>query len=124
MRRVPGLLVLLAAAGCAGRWLSVEQPIRPLPTRPARDYRVVLRNDSVLVLHNAVVRNDSLVEVVRGEPEATSPGTRGVDLADAAQVETWQPRGERIAGGVSLGIVAGILAFGVAIGLLVADGVR
>jgi hypothetical protein len=86
---------------------------------------VVLRNDSVLVLHNAVVRNDSLVEVVRGEPDqATSPARRGVDLADAAQVETWQPRGERIGGGIALGVVAGILAFGLAIGLLVAGSMR
>ena len=127
MRRVPGLLVLLVAAGCGGRWMSVEQPIRPLPTRPPRDYRVVLRNDSVVVLHNAVVRNDSLVEVVRGEGEpdqATSPATRGVDLADAAQVETWQPRGERIGGGVALGVVAGFLAFIVAVGLAVAGSMR
>lgn len=100
MTRVRGLLVLLATAGCAGRWLSVDQPILPLPTRPPRDYRVVLRNDSVLVLHDAVVRNDSLVEVARGEPsQAKPPALRGVDLGDVLRVEAWQPGGERIAGG-------------------------
>jgi hypothetical protein len=122
VRRVLGLLVLLAGASCAGRWLSVDQPIRPLPNRPPRDYRVVLRNDSVLVLRDAVVRNDSLVEVARGElSQATSPATRGVDLADAVQVEAWQPGGERIGGGVALGIVAAVVALLTAIGLAVAD---
>ena len=114
MRRVPGLLVLVAAAGCAGRWLSVDQPILPLPNRPPRDYRVVLRNDSVLVLHDAMVRNDSLVEVAR-------PAARGVDLADVVRVESWQPGGERITGGVALGIVAVVAALITAIGLAVAD---
>lgn len=120
--RVLFVLVLAAATGCGGRWLSVDQPILPLPTRPPRDYRVVLRNDSVLVLHNAVVRNDSLVEVTRGEPsQPERPATRGVDLADVVQVEAWQPGGERATGGVALGIVAVVLAFLTAIGLAVAD---
>lgn len=83
---------------------------------------MVLRNDSVLVLHNAVVRNDSLVEVVLGEPgQATSPAPRGVDLADVVRVESWQPGGERITGGVVLGIVAVVGALIGAIGLAVAD---
>ena len=122
MRRALGLLVLLAAAGCAGRWLRVDQPILPLPTRPPRDYRVVLRNDSVLVLRDAVVRNDSLVEVARGEPsQREGPTLRGVDLGDVMQAEAWQPGGERVTGGVALGFVAVVLAFFTAIGLAVAD---
>ena len=120
MRRVLGLLALLAAAGCAGRWLSVEQPIRPLPTRPPRDYRVVLRNDSVVVLHNAVVRNDSLVEVVRGETDqATSLATRGVDLLDIVRLEAWQSGGERDAGLVTLGLVTAGVGFLVLLALTV-----
>jgi len=122
VRRVVVVLVLVAATGCAGRWLSVDQPILPLPNRPPRDYRVVLRNDSVLVLRNAVVRNDSLVEVARGEPgQAARPATRGVDLADVGQVEAWQPGGERITGGVALGILAVVGAVLTAIGLAIAD---
>jgi hypothetical protein len=74
----------------------------------------VLRNNSVLVLHDAVVRNDSLVEVA-------GPETRGVDLAEVIQVESWQPGGERITGGVALGIVVGVVALLTALGLAVAD---
>ena len=122
MRPVLFVLVLAAATGCGGRWLSVEQPILPLPTRPPRDYRVVLRNDSVLVLHDAVVRNDSLVEVARGEPSQTErPVLRGVDLADVVQVEAWQPGGERIAGGVIVTLLAIGATIAYIIGKAIAD---
>ncbi|HYL56314.1 MAG TPA: hypothetical protein VEU73_12150 [Gemmatimonadales bacterium] len=110
MRRVLGLLVLLAAAGCAGRWMSVDQPIRPLPTPPPRDYRVVLRNDSILILHDAVLRNDSLVELPRQPNDSGVQPSCGVDMLDVVRVEVWQSRGERMTGTIVLGTLAVLAA--------------
>lgn len=108
MRRVLVVLVLVAATGCAGRWLSVDQPIRPSPTRPPRDYRVVLRNDSVLILHSAVFRDDSLVELRQRNDSGVQP-SRGVDMLDVVRVEAWSPGAERTAGGVIVTLLAGLL---------------
>ncbi len=114
-----GVLLLLAATGCGGRWLALSDPTRIQPSAlgPRRDYRVVLRNDSTVVLFDAVVRNDSIVEVSENGAVPEHPGPlRAVALADAVCVELWQPAGERIAGGVGLIIVAGLLALFWAIG--------
>lgn len=99
-----GVAVLLALAGCTGRWLEVSES-RSLPRdRTAHDYRIMLRNDSVVVLHDAISRNDSLVEVSGATP-------RAVALGDIAHLESWQPGGERVTGGIALTIVAGLLGF-------------
>ena len=108
MSRLLRVVVLIAATGCAGRWMGVEQqPIHPSPTRQPRDYRVVLRTDSVVVLHNAVVRDDSLVELPsEASAGQAEPGPRGVALSDVVRMDQWQPKGERITGGVVLGVLA------------------
>ncbi len=87
--------------------MGVEQPIHPSLTFQPRDYRVVLKTDSVVVLHNAVVRDDSLVELA-SDPNAVQaePGPRGVALSDVVRIDQWQPRGERITGGVVLSVLA------------------
>lgn len=70
----------------------------------------MLRNDSTLVLLDAVVRNDSIVEVPPEQTNIARAGPpRAVALADAVEVELWQSPGERVAGGVGLSIVAGLL---------------
>jgi hypothetical protein len=104
------MLLLLAATGCAGRWMAVNEPsrIRPTTVGPGRDYRVVLRNDSTVVLRNAGLHNDSLVEV---------PSGRAVALVDAAHVEFWQSKGERVAGGITLTLVGALVGFITFIGL-------
>ncbi len=102
--------MLLAATGCAGRWMELPQPIRPARHPVPVSYRVVLLNDSVVVLHDALIRNDSIVEVPDSGPERFRP-PRAVALADAAVVEQWQPRGERITGGVAVSIVGAVVAF-------------
>lgn len=106
--------MLLALAGCAGRWLEVSES-RSLPRdRTARDYRITLRNDSVVVLHDAISRDDSLVEVSREPP-------RAVALADIAHLESWQPGGERVAGTVTLTLLAILAAIGYIIAKSIAD---
>ena len=113
----------LAATGCAGRWMAVNEPLRPARRPVALSYRVVLLNDSVVILHDALIRNDGIVEVP-GE-EATRAGARpprAVALADAARVERWQPGGQRIAGGVGLSVVGGLLLFFYLVGRAVGAG--
>lgn len=121
MSRYLGMLLLLAATGCAGRWMALPEPIRPARRPVPLSYRVVLLNDSVVVLHDALIRNDSIVEVPDTSLERTS-APRTVALADAAVVEQWQPGGERIAGGISLTIVGGLLLFFYLLGRAVAGG--
>jgi hypothetical protein len=110
-----GVLALLAAAGCAGRWMTVPEPGR-LPqdiVGPRRDYRAVLRNDSMVVLLDAVVRGDSIVELPKGQTRLERAGLpRAVALADVAQVELWQPGSERVAGGAALAVLAILAAIG------------
>ncbi len=61
----------------------------------------------MVVLHNAVVRDDSLVELPSGPNSGQAePGLRGVELAYVVRIEQWQPRGERITGGVVLAVLA------------------
>lgn len=110
MSRYMRMLLLLTATGCAGRWMELPEPIRPARRPVPLSYRVVLLNDSVVVLHDALIRNDSIVEAPDTSP-ARIGAPRAVALADAAVVEQWQPGGERIAGGVTLSIVAGLLVF-------------
>lgn len=110
-----GVLTLLAAAGCAGRWMTVPEPgrIRQPAVGPRRDYRVVLRNDSIVVLLDAVVRDDSIVELPSGQTSLERAGPpRGVALADVAQVELWQPGSERVVGGVTVTVVAVLAVVG------------
>lgn len=112
--RCLSMLLLLAATGCAGRWMAVPQPSRMGPTTvgPGRDYRVVLRNDSTVVLRNAVVRHDSIVELPSGQTNRQRAGpARAVALAEAAHVEFWQSQGERVGGGISLTLVGALAAF-------------
>ena len=104
---------MVATTGCAGRWMAVTDPVAKL-ARDAypRDYRVVLRHDSAVVLLDAVVRNDGVVEVPIGETRRERAGPpRGVALADVVRLELWQSGGERVSGGVALGLVAGVIAF-------------
>ena len=108
MRIPPALLALLCLWGCAGRWLEVMEP-GGSATRDQypRDFRVVLRNDSVVTLRDAIVRNDSLVELPsEASAGQAEPGPRGVALSDVVRIDQWQPRGERITGGVVLGVLA------------------
>lgn len=89
------LLALLLATGCAGRWLAVPEPSRMQPSKPGprRDYRVVLRSDSVVMLLDAVVRDDSIVELPSGEPGLERAGPpRGVALADWHTSSCGSPR--------------------------------
>jgi hypothetical protein len=110
MSRYLRMLLLLTATGCAGRWMELPEPIRPARRPVPLSYRVVLLKDSVVVLHDALIRNDSIVEVPDSGPERTG-APRAVALADAAVVEQWQPGGERITGGITLTIVGGLLLF-------------
>jgi len=105
------LFALLGGAGCAGRWMRVGELNAELRDRYPRDYRVTFRGDSAVVLLDAVARNDSLVEVPSDETGRARPGPpRAVALADVVRLETWQQGGERVAGGVSLGLVAALVA--------------
>lgn len=118
MSRGVGLLLLLAATSCGGRWVALNDPshLRPA-TGPRRDFRVVLRNDSSVILLDAIVRNDSIVELPNGQTALVRAGAvRSVALADADRVELWQPAGERVAGGLGLGVVAALLLAAYAIG--------
>lgn len=66
----------------------------------------------MVVLHDAVIRNDSLVELPRDPSDRNAPHAepplRGVDLADVVRIEQWQSRGERITGGAVLIVLAGL----------------
>ena len=114
-------LLLLTVTGCAGRWMELPEPIRPVRRPVPLSYRLVLLNDSVVVLHEALIRNDSIVEVPDTSPERTD-APRAVALADAAVVEQWQPGGERIAGGISLTIVGGLRLFFYLLGRAIGGG--
>jgi hypothetical protein len=111
---------VIAASGCvacAGRWMEVGEPgrIRPSAAGPRRDYRVLLRNDSTVLLLDAVVRNDSIAELPAEQASLKRVAPpRAVALDDVVTLEQWQPAGERIAGGTGLAIlaiVAGVLTF-------------
>ena len=111
LSRTFGLLALLGAAGCAGRWMRVGEPNIVLRDRYPRDFRVTLRNDSVIVLREAVARNDSLVEVPSGATGRARVGSsRAVALADVERLDLWQEGGERVAGGVAVGLMGGVIA--------------
>ena len=105
-----GLMVaVFAGGGCAGRWLTLGEPVaRQARDRHPRDYRVVLRGDSMVLMHDAVVRDDSLVEV--------GGGSHAVALADVQRVDLWQSGGERVTGVVGLGLVAGLFGLIWAVG--------
>lgn len=76
-----------------------------------RDYRAVLRNDSVVVLRGAIARNDSVVEVSTAPTSGESPSpARGVAMADVVRLEQWQQGGERVVGGTLLAVVTGSVA--------------
>jgi len=95
--------------GCAGRWLTAGEPMARLERdRYPKDYRVVLRGDSVIVMHGAAFRDDSLVEV--------AGGSRAVALADVQRLDLWQSGGERVTGAVVLGLLAGLIGLIWAIG--------
>ena len=103
MRIVPALLALLCLWGCAGHWMEVTEPGgSAIRDQYPRDFRVVLRNDSVVTLRDAIVRNDSLVETGGGAP-------RGVALADVVRLEQWQSRGERMTGWAALALVGSLI---------------
>jgi hypothetical protein len=106
--RIAAALAILPAAGCAGRWLAVNDVNGQLRNPYPRDYRVALANDSVVIFHKARVRNDSLVEISSEQTQRDSSAPpRAVALYDIRQLELWQSRGERITGSVGLALVAG-----------------
>ncbi|HYL21613.1 MAG TPA: hypothetical protein VEU74_07615 [Gemmatimonadales bacterium] len=120
MSRLAGALLLLATTGCAGRWMAVPEPgsIRQPAVGPRRDYRAVLRTDSTVVLLDAVVRDDSVVELPSDQTSVQrSHPPRAIALADVVHLEQWQPGGERVAGGTALALVGGLAALLVLIAL-------
>jgi len=98
VRIPPALVALLWLWGWAGHWVEVTEPGGSvIRDEYPRDFRVVLQNDSVVTLRDAIVRDDSLVETGGGAP-------CGVALADVVRLEQWQSRGERVTGGVALAL--------------------
>ncbi len=72
-----------------------------------------------MVLHDALVRNDSLVERSREQNSGATAPPRGVDLLDVVRLEEWQSGGERDAGLVTVGLVTAGVGFLVLLALTV-----
>lgn len=97
------------AVACAGRW--IEPQSRELRDRYPRDIRVVLQNDSVVFLHEALLLGDTLIGAASYDRDAAETGRpRAIALAEVQSLARWQSSGERVMGGSLVALIGALAA--------------